>query len=276
MLGHPATHSFNRAIAERYCEAVRDCGQEVVLRDLFALDFDPRLHADRLPGRPTNHLSGDVLRELGLLHGADVIVFIYPLWFGMPPAIIKGYVDRVLGEALTPHDIKNHIPDAILNSKRFAIFSTSATTRAWLEGQGQWQSLHQAFDAYLLSIFGMPDGGHTHFDAVVTRSIRSMQGRLCWRSKGKPMSCAARLWPSDTRSLRRTCSSTGGNEQPRVGDGEPPLLWAIGRNDGDRLAGARILQRVACDQQGRAWRQDRLQQRAESRREMSFRCLLRR
>ncbi|MCP8891623.1 NAD(P)H-dependent oxidoreductase [Sphingomonas faeni] len=167
VLGHPATHSFNRAIAERYCEVVRDCGQEVVLRDLYALDFDPRLHADRLPGLPTDHLSGDVSRELGLLHGADVIVFIYPLWFGMPPAIIKGYVDRVLGEALTPRDIKNHIPDAILNRKRFATFSTSATTRAWLEEQGQWQSLHQAFDAYLLSIFGMRDGGHTHFDAIV-------------------------------------------------------------------------------------------------------------
>jgi NAD(P)H dehydrogenase (quinone) len=167
VLGHPDPHSFNHAIAARYCEAVRACGQEAVVRDLYALDFDPRLHAANRPGHATSHLSADVSRELGLLRDADVILFVYPLWFGMPPAMIKGYVDRVLGEALTPHDIKNHVPDAILRGKRFATFSTSATTRAWLEEQGQWRALRQAFDVYLLSIFGMRDGGHTHFDAIV-------------------------------------------------------------------------------------------------------------
>ncbi|MET3827060.1 NAD(P)H dehydrogenase (quinone) [Sphingomonas sp. PvP055] len=167
VLGHPSPDSFNHAIAERYCETVRACGQEVVLRDLYALDFDPRLRAEHRPGSVSNHLSSDVSRELGLLREADVVVFVYPLWFGMPPAIIKGYVDRVLGAALTPDAIVHNVPDAVLNGRTFATFSTSATTRAWLEEQGQWQSLHQAFDRYLLSIFAMADGGHTHFEAVV-------------------------------------------------------------------------------------------------------------
>jgi NAD(P)H dehydrogenase (quinone) len=167
VLGHPSEESFNHAIAERYCAAVRECGQEATLRDLYALDFDPRLRAGHRPGTIGNHLSNDVSRELGFLRAADVIVFVYPLWFGMPPAIIKGYVDRVLGAALTPDSIARNIPDAVLDGRTFATFSTSATTRAWLEEQGQWLSLHQAFDRYLLSIFGMADGGHTHFEAVV-------------------------------------------------------------------------------------------------------------
>lgn len=167
VLGHPSDDSFNHAIAERYCSAVRACGQEADLRDLYALDFDPRLQAGHRPGTLGNRLSGDVSRELGLLRQADVVVFVYPLWFGMPPAIIKGYVDRVLGAALTPDSIAHNIPDAVLDGRTFATLSTSATTRAWLEEQGQWQSLHQAFDRYLLSIFGMADGGHTHFEAVV-------------------------------------------------------------------------------------------------------------
>ncbi|WP_010163185.1 NAD(P)H-dependent oxidoreductase [Sphingomonas sp. PAMC 26617] len=167
VLGHPAEGSFNHAIAERYCETVRACGQEADLRDLYVLDFDPRLRADHRPGSLGNHLSSDVSRELGLLRQADVVVFVYPLWFGMPPAIIKGYVDRVLGAALTPDSIAHNVPDAVLDGRTFATLSTSATTRAWLEEQGQWQSLHQAFDRYLLSIFGMADGGHTHFEAVV-------------------------------------------------------------------------------------------------------------
>ncbi|RYD24610.1 MAG: flavodoxin family protein, partial [Lysobacteraceae bacterium] len=36
ILGHPAENSFNHAIADQYCTAVRACGQEAVLRDLYA------------------------------------------------------------------------------------------------------------------------------------------------------------------------------------------------------------------------------------------------
>jgi NAD(P)H dehydrogenase (quinone) len=167
ILGHPAENSFNHAIADQYCTAVRACGQEAVLRDLYALDFDPRLRATHRPGAIGNHLTSDVSRELGFLREADVVVFVYPLWFGMPPAIIKGYVDRVLGAALTPDSIVRNVPDAVLDGRTFATFSTSATTRAWLEEQGQWVALQHAFDRYLLSIFGMQEGGHTHFEAVV-------------------------------------------------------------------------------------------------------------
>ncbi len=167
VLGHPSTDSFNHAIAERYCDAVRECGQEAVLRDLYALDFDPRLRADQRPGHQAHPMASDVAGEIGRLREADAVIFVYPLWFGMPPAIIKGYVDRVLGTALTPQDIKAHVPDAILRGKRMASFSTSATTRPWLDEQGQFESLRQTFDQYLLKIFGMRDGGHTHFDAIV-------------------------------------------------------------------------------------------------------------
>jgi len=167
VLGHPSPGSFNHAIAERYCATIRECGQEVVLRDLYALDFDPRLHADRRPGQPGNRLAGDIAREIGMLREAQAITLVYPLWFGMPPAIIKGYVDRVLGAALTPRDIAQHVPDSVLDGRRFSTLSTSATTRPWLEAQGQWQALHQAFDLYLVAVFGMRDGGHRHFDAIV-------------------------------------------------------------------------------------------------------------
>ena len=167
VLGHPAPGSFNHAIAERYCATVRTCGQQVMLRDLYELGFDPRLYAEHRPGRPTNILSGDVAGEMGLLRYAEAIVFVYPLWFGMPPAMIKGYVDRVLGHVLTPGDITNHVPDYVLAGRHFASFSTSATTLPWLDQQGQLDALKVAFDRYLLQVFGMIDAGHTHFAGIV-------------------------------------------------------------------------------------------------------------
>ncbi len=167
VLGHPAPGSFNHAIAERYCSTVRACRQQVMLRDLYELEFDPRLYAEHRPGRPTNILSGDVTGEMGILRYADAIVFVYPMWFGMPPAMIKGYVDRVLGHVLTPKNIAHHVPDYFLAGRHFATFSTSATTLPWLDQQGQLAALKVAFDHYLLQIFGMIDAGHTHFAGIV-------------------------------------------------------------------------------------------------------------
>jgi len=173
VLGHPAPGSFNHAIAERYCSTVRACGQHATLRDLYELEFDPRLYADHRPGRQTNTTSGDVAGEMGLLLAADAIVLVYPIWFGMPPAMIKGYVDRVLGHALTPRDIAKHVPDDVLRGRHFATFSTSATSLPWLKQQGQLASLKVTFDHYLLQIFGMIDAGHTHFAGIVDGLVKA-------------------------------------------------------------------------------------------------------
>ncbi|MEO9129697.1 MAG: NAD(P)H-dependent oxidoreductase [Sphingomonas sp.] len=166
VLGHPTPGSFNHAIAERYCATVRECGQEAIIRDLYALDFDPRLHTNRIPGRQTA-MSADVAREISFLREADAIILVYPIWFGMPPAIIKGYVDRVMGVELTPAAIKDAIPDSILHDKGFGSFSSSAMTEIWLDEVGQMESVRRAFDGYLVKVFGMRDIGHVHFGAVV-------------------------------------------------------------------------------------------------------------
>jgi NAD(P)H dehydrogenase (quinone) len=166
VLGHPVVGSFNHEVAERYCKTVRENGHEAVIRDLYAIDFEPCLPANRRPGHETG-MSADVAHEVGLLRQADVVVLVYPIWFGMPPAIIKGYVDRVLGVSLTPADIRDHRSDWLLTGKSFATFSTSATTRIWFDEQGQMEAIRQAFDRYLMAIFGMRDAGHVHFGTIV-------------------------------------------------------------------------------------------------------------
>ncbi|MGY4397931.1 NAD(P)H dehydrogenase (quinone) [Sphingomonas sp. UYAg733] len=167
VIGHPVPGSFNHAIADRYCRSVRDAGQEAVVRDLYAIDFDPRLRGNRFPEHHTP-LSMDVAQELGLLREADAIVFVYPIWFGMPPAMIKGYVDRVMGAGLTPASISHQIPDSILAGKSFATFSTSAMSSAWLDEHGQMEAVRKAFDQYLIAVFGMIDAGHEHFGSLTS------------------------------------------------------------------------------------------------------------
>ena len=112
IVAHPEAESFTMAVAQRYCAAVTAQGQEAVLRDLYRIGFDPVLKADeRAPGAGFQPRP-DVAVELDQLAGSAAFVLIYPIWFGTPPAIIKGYVERVLGAGMTPKSMTHHLGQA--------------------------------------------------------------------------------------------------------------------------------------------------------------------
>ena len=83
---HPSPNSFTRAWAEASLQGARGTGHQIMLSDLYADEFDP---VDRPGGEPPE-------AEIAKLKAADHIVFHFPLWWYGPPAILKGWVDRVL------------------------------------------------------------------------------------------------------------------------------------------------------------------------------------
>lgn len=167
VLGHPDPNSFCASVARAYCEEVRLFGQEAALRDLYALDFDPRLAADERSAVERGEAPSDIAEDVALLRQADIVTLVYPIWFGMPPAIIKGYIDRVLGADFDTTTIGQDQAPARFAGKRLMLFTASASTRPWLEEKGQWVALRHAFETYLRGIFGLRDAGHVHFDAIV-------------------------------------------------------------------------------------------------------------
>lgn len=175
ILCHPDPDSFNRAIADSYCAAVRECGQEVILRDLYAIGFDPVLKAHERPTIKDYRPSEDVVAELDLLRGNDVFVLIYPIWFGTPPAMMKGYVERVLGSGVDPKSVVSREPTSFLAGRKLMSFTTSAMSAPWLNEQGEWLSLRYLFDHYLTHAFAMQPDEHVHF-ANVTPHMESRWG----------------------------------------------------------------------------------------------------
>jgi NAD(P)H dehydrogenase (quinone) len=163
---NPKADSFSMAIARRYEETADRLGQQVVVRDLYRLGFDPILKASE---EPSDHFAPapDVVAELAAIDGADVLVLIYPLWFGMPPALLKGYVDRVLGAGVSFRSVEQRLPHALLNGTRLVSFTSSGTRQPWLEEQGAWLSLRKLFDDYLCHAFSMHSSQHVHFGSVV-------------------------------------------------------------------------------------------------------------
>jgi len=167
ILCHPRHDSFNAAVARRYCAAVEQGGQEAILRDLYDIRFDPLLRSEELPGTAAFFQSPHVAYELDMLARADVIVMIYPIWFGAPPAMLKGYVDRVMGSDFSFRAVHDHDGASKLAGAHLLSLTSSGNSQIWLEEQGQWQSLLQIFDRYLQRAFSMASTTHVHFSSVV-------------------------------------------------------------------------------------------------------------
>lgn len=167
ILCHPDGQSFNHAIANRYCAMVEALGHRTLVRDLYGLNFDPVLKAHERPTAADFAVSPDVERELALLGTCSIFVLVYPIWFGTPPAMLKGYVERVLGSGVTPASVKLRAPTNLLGGKRLLSFTTSAASEPWLNEQGQWLSLRYVFDHYLTHAFGMLPDEHVHFANVM-------------------------------------------------------------------------------------------------------------
>lgn len=191
ILCHPEPASFSHAVAAVYAEAVRNAGHEVLVRDLYAIGFDPILKAHERPTLESFRIGEDVEREIALLRECDVFVLVYPIWFGTPPAMLKGYVERVLGSGIKPHDVQRRARKSFLAGKRLVSFTTSAGREPWLSDQGQWLSLRYLFDHYLTHAFGMLPDEHVHCANVVT---------------GMPKLWADRHLHQVGEQARRTCS----------------------------------------------------------------------
>lgn len=93
LLGHPSSLSFCDALAEAYGKAARAAGHEVRLLRLGALQFDPILHEGY---HQIQALEPDLLEAQAAIRWAEHLSFVFPIWWGSVPALLKGFLDRVL------------------------------------------------------------------------------------------------------------------------------------------------------------------------------------
>jgi len=91
--GHPDKESFNYALAAAYIRGAETSGAEVKAIDIRELDFNPNL---QFGYRKRTELEPDLLDAQEKIKWAEHIVWVYPVWWGSLPAIMKGFIDRVL------------------------------------------------------------------------------------------------------------------------------------------------------------------------------------
>ncbi len=129
ILAHPDAKSFNHAIAQTAAEGLRQNGHEVVLHDLCAEGFDPLLPACEFSQGTT--LPEEIDLHCRDISAADGIVIVHPNWWGQPPAILKGWIDRVIRPGVAykflDGDSGDGVPVGLLRAKAAVVFNTSNT-----------------------------------------------------------------------------------------------------------------------------------------------------
>lgn len=92
ILGHPVKESFCGALANAYVAGAQAAGNEVQLISLGDLSFDPIL---RNGYATIQELEPDLVSGQAAITWAQHIVFVYPIWWGAMPALLKGFIDRL-------------------------------------------------------------------------------------------------------------------------------------------------------------------------------------
>ncbi|HJY13242.1 MAG TPA: NAD(P)H-dependent oxidoreductase, partial [Flavobacterium sp.] len=92
---HPNPASLNHFFKQTVLESLEKSGQEVIVRDLNEINFNPALSLEDMRGQRMGQVADDVQTEQDFITWSDRIIFIYPIWWTGMPAIMKGYIDRV-------------------------------------------------------------------------------------------------------------------------------------------------------------------------------------
>jgi NAD(P)H dehydrogenase (quinone) len=93
---HPCAESFGAALRDQTCKTLKDAGHDVRLRDLYAEGFDPVMGAQERRGYHTHgENERPVADHLADLRWCEALIFVYPTWWYGPPAMLKGWLDRV-------------------------------------------------------------------------------------------------------------------------------------------------------------------------------------
>ena len=129
ILAHPDKKSFNHAIAATVVETLKQNGHEVFFHDLYEEKFDPILPVEEIPRDVP--LPSEVEKHCNEISVADGVVIIHPNWWGQPPAILKGWVDRVIRPGVAYEFLEDDkgegVPHGLLKAKSVVVFNTSNT-----------------------------------------------------------------------------------------------------------------------------------------------------
>lgn len=130
ILGHPDKNSLCARLADSYEKGAKEKGGDVKRVNLIDLKFDPIL---RYGYNRAQNLEPDLIEAQRLIKWANHLVFVYPVWWSAPPALLKGFIDRVfLPDFAFKYRENNFNIDKLLTGRSARMILTSNAPVVWL------------------------------------------------------------------------------------------------------------------------------------------------
>ena len=171
ILAHPDPNSFNHAIAEKVVDTLSRAAFGVNFHDLYREQFEPLLPAEEIARNVP--LPEPIEAHCREIRAADLIVIIHPNWWGQPPAILKGWVDRVIRPGVAYEFLEGDggegVPAGLLRAQYALVFNTS-NTEPFREQEVFGDPLETIWKNCIFGLCGVNQMHRRTFSIVVTSS----------------------------------------------------------------------------------------------------------
>lgn len=123
---HPNHSSLSYAFLQQVIQGCTENKnvEEIQVLDLYEEDFDPVLVFHKMKRRRDMHLDPTLEKYREQIRWADKLVFVYPIWWLRPPAMLLGYIDQLFASDFAYRDNGGLLPEGLLKGKSVVCIST--------------------------------------------------------------------------------------------------------------------------------------------------------
>jgi len=172
---HPYEKSFNHAILEALTKTLENKKYTYEIIDLYADKFNPAYDAVELSlffaGKTADPL---VTKYQEMIKKADHLVFVFPVWWNDLPAIVKGFIDKVMKKDFAYIFTANGLEGTLTFIKKAYIFTTASSTQWFIESFAG-DAIKKTFMQATLKQIGIVDSEWRHISFMEADTLEKRE-----------------------------------------------------------------------------------------------------
>lgn len=175
---HPNPKSLSAAYKEEVVRISENACADVNVRDLYCIGFHPVLSDEDMLLSEKGMIPADIKVEQDYIKWAELITFIYPVWWTGLPAMMKGYFDRVLSEGFAFEKDQEGNLKKMLNGKRVVILNNMGQSFGHYQENGMLDAMKLTTDQGIFEFCGFEVVEHRFFGHMNRSTKAEREGHI--------------------------------------------------------------------------------------------------